>query len=91
MSIAWEEKQQAAIRRAQEERRERLDPIRRDLDDLITRVGWRRAKPIITDVLGFPPKSQRGAWWARVGIRNAKKITDRLNDLTTIVRQGELF
>lgn len=82
--------QREAISKAIEERRNDLLPLRREVDRLIDEVGWRRARPIVAEVLGFDPIRQRGAWWARVGKRAGTKLVKRLETEVSL-GTGRLF
>ena len=80
--------QRAAIIAAQQKRREELDPIRNELDQMIHSIGWRKARPVVEQVMGFPVSRQRGNWWAAVGKRKIKALTEALRDLP---RQEKLW
>jgi len=45
-------RQRAAIVRSRDRRRAELAPSRQQVADAIEAVGWRKARPIIVDVLG---------------------------------------
>lgn len=83
--------QREAIHRAEIARRAELEPLRAALDDLITSVGWRRAKPVLEGILDHPIERQRGAWWREMGKRNLKKATAALTPLVAETEGGRLW
>jgi hypothetical protein len=85
-----EQRQSYAISKARERRRAELTPVRKQVDHAITRLGWRRARPIVSEVMGFPLRSQRGAWWSRVGKRNGAKLLEALAEARRRPPVGQL-
>jgi hypothetical protein len=73
-ALSAEECRSYAISKARDRRRVELTPLREEIDNAITRIGWRRARPIVEQVMGFPISRQRGAWWSKVGKRNGQKL-----------------
>ncbi len=80
---------------ARDERRIELEPIRIEIDALITEIGWRKAKPVVEMVMGVEIPRQRGSWWRLVGKRKAKALLIALKSIpaSTPVHeaQGRLF
>ena len=63
-----------AIMMSRQDRAAKLLPLRTEIDAAIDALGWRRAKPVVCEVLGLHVAGQRGAWWAKVGGRNGPKL-----------------
>jgi hypothetical protein len=82
-----------AIMRSRQERAIELLPLRTQIDDAIEALGWRRAKPIVCEVLGLHITAQRGEWWAKVGKRNGAELLTALRAEKDRPRygQGQLF
>lgn len=81
------------IARSTVERRDDLLPLRRDIDTLISQLGWKTARPIVETYIGVPAgPSQRGAWWSRVGKRNGAHLLEALRGAVEArTGQGKLF
>jgi hypothetical protein len=80
MTSSAEQRRARAIARARERRRAELEPLRVAVDDAISGLGWRRVRPVVEAVMGFPIRSQRGAWWSRVGKRNGGRLLVALSE-----------
>jgi hypothetical protein len=76
-----EQRKLYAMAKARERRRAELEPLRTAVDDAICAVGWRRARPVVEEIMGFPVPRQRGAWWSRVGRRNGTRLLTELIQL----------
>lgn len=88
---ARELRRSRAIARAREARRVELAPIRGDVADAISAVGWRRARPVIAAALDpVPVTGPHGAWWSRIGKRSARVILAGLSALPAEPVQGRL-
>jgi hypothetical protein len=75
------------IAAARARREVELAPLRAEVRQLIGDVGWQRARPFITEILGRPSARPRGPWLRRLGKRNANRI---LAALRTLPAQGRL-
>ncbi|MHB1781826.1 MAG: hypothetical protein ACYCTE_03880 [Acidimicrobiales bacterium] len=88
---ARELRRSRAITRAREARRVELAPIRSEVADAISAVGWRRARPVIAAALDpVPVSGPHGAWWSKVGKRSARVILAGLSALPAEPVQGRL-
>jgi hypothetical protein len=90
-------RQARAIAYARERREREIAPLRTDIAGLIEHVGWRRARPIVIDVIGHATGGPNGTWWHKVGKRNGARLLTRpgnvpiqgvLFDRTAIPRRG---
>ena len=63
-----------AIVAARARRAAELAPLRAEVARAIDRVGWRRARPVVAQVLGVRPNGLRGGWWAKVGKRSGARL-----------------
>jgi hypothetical protein len=80
------------VARSTVKRREDLLPLRREIDSLISQLGWKRARPIVERYIGVPAgPSQRGAWWSRVGKRNGEQLRKELLSEVDRRSAGKLF
>ena len=81
--------QEHAIAMVREAYRAEVLPIRQRVSDLIDQMGWRRARPIIEEVLGTHATSPRGGWWAGVDKRTGPRLVAALENRCS--EQGVLF
>lgn len=72
-------------------RREELLPLRAEVADAIEQVGWRRARPVVEEVLGVHASGPHGGWWGRVGKRSAPKLLRALGERLEVTVQLTLF
>jgi hypothetical protein len=73
--------------------RAELTPLREEIDNAISHVGWHRARAIVEQVMGFPVPRQSGAWWSKVGKRSGQKLLEALAKSRNAhpARQASLF
>jgi hypothetical protein len=92
-ALSAEERRSYAISKTRDRRRVELTPLREEIDNAITRVGWRRARPIVEQVMGLPVPRQRGAWRSKVGKRSGQKLLKALAKSRNAhpARQASLF
>jgi hypothetical protein len=83
-----ERRRMRAIVAAQLRRQRQLEPLHADIAHAIEQLGWRRARPIVIDVIGNARGGRRGTWWRNVGKRNGTKLLGRLQAEPV---QGVLF
>jgi hypothetical protein len=83
------ERRRVAIARARARREQELAPLRAEVARAVAAVGWRRAKPVIAQVLGprWHVGGPRGPWWDHVGRRSGARI---LAELAALPAQGRL-
>jgi hypothetical protein len=67
-----------AIMNARQRRMRQLAPLHADITRAIEQLGWKRARPIVVDVVGHAHGGRRGTWWRKVGKRNGTKLLTRL-------------
>jgi hypothetical protein len=72
-----EARQAYAVARSMERRRADLAPTRAEIAELIDRVGWRRARPLIHEALGRPVR-RAGLW--QLGKRDANRVLAALRE-----------
>ena len=84
-------RQRWAIHRSRAERQKALAPLRVEVAEVISLVGWRQARPVVENVLGLGGLTQRGWWWSRLGKRNGARILTELRALAEGTRQMTLF
>lgn len=63
-----------AIAAATVARRDQLLPARLQVAEAIEQVGWRRARPVVEEVLGVHAAGPHGGWWSKVGKRNSRAL-----------------
>jgi hypothetical protein len=63
-----------AIAASRARRAAELAPLRAEVVQAIDRVGWRRARPVVAQVLGVRPSGLHGGWWAKVGKRSGARL-----------------
>lgn len=94
MRKTWYEmtpRQRTAVLDAMARRRDELAPLLEEIDARIDEVGWRRARPIVTQAIYHAcelPVALHGPWRYRVGKRNGKRILAALAELPV---EGRLF
>ena len=84
-------RQRTAVLDAMARRQDELAPLLEEIDARIDEVGWRRARPIVTETIYHAdelPLARSGPWRYRVGKRNGKKILAALSELPV---EGRLF
>jgi hypothetical protein len=73
---------------AQQKRAAQLAPLHAEIGAAIERLGWRRARPIVADVIGHATGGCHGSWRRKVGKRNGARLLARLQAEPV---QGVLF
>ena len=81
--------QEHAIAAARQAYRLEVLPLREQVSDLVDQVGWRRARPVVEEVLKVHASGPRGGWWSKVTRRRAVELIAVLSQLAAGAGEGQ--